>query len=268
MSTGKLLTEEKVFTIDGKDKDTRTINKEIRQAINDGYKDITVANPGSKHNLAVALIDPISHWAKDHKFQPASLEKYGWKPAVTLTDVKITFDGSVGYYCAGMCDGPTIHVRGRAGWAVAENLMSGTVIVEKVAGSSTGSCIRGGTLVVKGNAGGRTGIQQKGGTLIVGGDSGFNTGFMMQQGRIVVCGNITHGVGDSMYDGEIFVGGKIGSLGIDTKLVQPSQEEIAGISILLKSYGLDPNRDWKKIVAGKQLYNYDKLEPLDRRMIL
>jgi glutamate synthase domain-containing protein 3 len=269
LTTEKLLTKEKSFTIDGKNKDARVINKEIKDAVNDGYKDITVLNPGSKHNLAVALIDPNSPWSKDHGFQPAPLEKYGWKPGVSITDVKLTFDGSVGYYCAGMCDGPEIHVTGRAGWAVAENLMSGTVIVEKVAGSSTGSCLRGGTLVVKGNAGGRTGLQQKGGTIIIGGDSGFNTGFMMQQGRMVVCGDITHGAGDSMYDGEIFVGGKIGSLGIDTKLVQPSQEEIAGINILLKRYGLNPkNRDWKKIVAGKQLYNYDKLEPLDRRMIL
>lgn len=268
MATEKLLTREKGWTVDGKDRDAREINKEIKQAINDGCKDITVLNPGSKHNLAVALIDPNSHWARDHGFQPAALERYGSKPGVSLTDVKITLDGSVGYYCAGMCDGPTIHVKGRAGWAVAENLMSGTVIVEKVAGSSTGSCMRGGTLVVKGNAGGRTGIQQKGGTLIVGGDSGFNTGFMMQQGRIIVCGDITRGAGDSMYDGEIFVGGKIGSLGIDTKIVQPTQEEVASTSFLLKRYGLDPKHDWKKIIAGKQLYNYDKLEPLDRRMIL
>jgi len=255
-------------TIDALGKETREINKEIRRLISEGFKEITILNPGSKHNLAVAIIDPASSWARDHGFEPASPEKYGLPAGISVRDVTLIFEGSVGYYCAGLIDGPTVVIRGRAGWALAENMMGGTVICEKAAGSSLGSSLRAGTLVAKGNAGGRTGISQKGGTVVVGGNSGFNTGFMMQQGRMIICGNVGRGVGDSMYDGEIFVGGAIGSQGIDTKVVDPSAEDVREIEALLATHGLDGRREWKKIVAGKMLYNYDVLEPLERKIAL
>lgn len=249
-------------------KESRDINSEIKQLISSGARKISVQDPGSKHNLAIAIIDPSSHWARAHGFEPAPLEKYHLNPGISVKDVELTMEGSVGYYCAGLNDGPTIVIKGRAGWALAENMMGGNVICEKVAGSSTGSCIRSGTLVVKGNVGGRTGISQKGGTILVGGDSGFNTGFMMQAGRMVICGNVGRGVGDSMYDGEIFVGGHIASLGIDAKCVEATEHDFHEINSLLKQNGLEGDFDWKKIVAGKKLYNYDKLEPLERKIVL
>jgi len=255
-------------TIDAFEKETREINQEIRRLIAEGFKEVTILNPGSKHNLAVAIIDPASPWARDHGFEPASPEKYGLPSGMSVRDAALIFEGSVGYYCAGLMDGPTVIIKGRAGWALAENMLDGTVICEKVAGSALGSSLRGGTLVVKGNAGGRTGISQKGGTIVVGGNSGFNTGFMMQQGRMIICGNVGRGVGDSMYDGEIFVGGTIGSQGVDTKVVDPTAEGVREIEALLAAYGLDGRRDWKKIVAGKRLYYYDVLEPLERKIAL
>ena len=255
-------------TVDAGGKDVTAINHEIRALIAAGVKQITVLNPGSQHNLAVALLEPTSAAARHHGFEPAPLAKYHVGPDVRVDDVTITFDGSVGYFCAGLIDGPTIVVKGRAGWALAENMMGGTVICEKSAGSSTGSCLRGGTLVVKGDAGGRTGIQMKGGTVLVGGSSGFNSGFMMQQGRMVICGDCGPGLGDSMYDGEIFVGGAIGRLGVDTKEVEPSAGDVAELAALLARYGIPPPRRWRKIVAGKKLYNYDKLEPLERKIAL
>lgn len=255
-------------TVDVLGKETREVNLEIRRLIAEGAKEITILNPGSKHNLAVAIIDPASPSARDHGFEPASREKYGLPPGISVRDVTLIFEGSVGYYCAGLIDGPTVIIKGRAGWALAENMMDGLVICEKVAGSSLGSSLRGGTLVVKGNAGGRTGISQKGGTIVVGGNSGFNTGFMMQQGRMIICGSVGRGVGDSMYDGEIIVGGTIGSQGIDTKVIDPTVEEVREIEALLAAHGLDGRRNWKKIVAGKMLYNYDQLEPLERKIAL
>ncbi len=226
--------------VDGSNLDTRHINAAIRAAIAAGHSAIRLLNPGSKHSLAVALFEPV----------------------------QITVEGSVGYFGATMGDGPAIHITGRAGWSLAEGMMSGEVVVDKNAGSSTAASLRGGTVVVKGSVGGRTGIQQKGGTIIVGGDSGFLTGFMMQRGRMIICGDIGRAAGDSMYDGEIFVGGKIASLGVDTMLVEPTALELAEITAHLAQYGLPTDRAWKKIAAGKALYNYDSLEPLERKMML
>ncbi len=65
--------------------------------------------------------------------------------------VDITVHGSTGYYCAGMNKQATIRIKGSAGPGVAENMMSGTVIVDGDA-SQYGATGRGGLLVIKGNA--------------------------------------------------------------------------------------------------------------------
>jgi glutamate synthase domain-containing protein 3 len=226
--------------IDAAALDTRHINSAVRKAIAEGHTSITIRNPGSKHSICPAIFD----------------------------EVDITIDGSVGYFGVTMGDGVRVRITGRAGWSLAEGMMSGEIVVEKNSGSSAGASLRGGTLVVKGSVGGRTGIQQKGGTIVVGGDSGFLTGFMMQRGRMIICGNIGRAAGDSMYDGEIFVGGEIASLGVDTLLVQPTEKELAEIRAELARYGLPSDRPWKKIAAGKALYNYDSLEPAERKMML
>ena len=50
--------------------------------------------PGAQHNLGVGIVEPV----------------------------RLQFEGSVGYYCAGMSDGPTVAIRGSAGWGVAEGM--------------------------------------------------------------------------------------------------------------------------------------------------
>ena len=132
-----------------------------------------------------------------------------------LTRCKITFEGSLGYFGVGLIDGPEIQINGRVGWSVAENMMSGVVVIESNAGSLAGAALRGGDLVVKGQVGARTGIDQKGGTIVVMGDAGSMTGFMMQRGRQIICGDVGPGLGDSMYDGTLYVAGKVKALGID-----------------------------------------------------
>src|SRR6476619_4053385 len=180
-------TTPKVAEIDGEtavfdaaDMTTRKINLELKWLINEqGVKDVTVKNPGSKHSLGVGI----------------------------LTRCRITFEGSLGYFGLGVIDGPEVVVEGRVGWAVCENMMSGVVRIMKNAGSLTGAALRGGDVVVTGSVGARSGVDQKGGTILVGGDAGAVTGFMLQRGRIIVCGNVGPHLGDSMYDGTIYVGG-------------------------------------------------------------
>jgi glutamate synthase domain-containing protein 3 len=111
----------------------------------------------------------------------------------------------------------------------------------------------------------------KGGTILVGGDTGAFSGFMMQRGRIVVLGNAGKYLGDSMYDGIIYVGGKISSLGVDAVPAAMTDQDVAWLSRKLKLYGMKAPTDLadlQKIVAGKRLWNYDNLEPAEKKIVL
>jgi glutamate synthase domain-containing protein 3 len=223
--------------------DTVTINRKIRELLNGGYGTIRVRNPMAKHSLAVGILGRL----------------------------KLTFEGSLGYFGCGLIDGPNIHVSGRVGWSCAENMMAGTVVIDRNAGSLFGAAIRGGDLVCKGDAGSRTGIDMKGGTILVGGSTGAFSGFMMQRGRMVVLGNAGKNLGDSMYDGIIYVGGKIESLGVDAVPGEMTDLDVAWLNRKLAMYNLEaPNgvQNMQKIVAGKQLWNYDNLEPSEKKIVL
>ena len=149
--------------------------------------------------------------------------------------------------------------------------MSGTVVVEKNAGSTFGAAIRGGDLVCKGDVGSRTGIDMKGGTILVGGRTGAFSGFMMQRGRMVVCGDAGKNLGDSMYDGTIYVGGKIADLGVDAVEGEITDLDVAWLRKKLAMYDLaaaNGVENMTKIVSGKQLWNYDNLEPTEKKLVL
>jgi methylamine---glutamate N-methyltransferase subunit B len=226
---------------DARDLTIRKINAELRRLLyEEGVKDVTVLNPGAKHSLGVGI----------------------------LTRCRITFDGSLGYFGCGLIDGPEIHIKGRVGWSSCENMMSGVVVIDGNAGSLTGAAIRGGDLVIHGRVGARTGIDQKGGTIIVGGSAGSMTGFMMQRGRQIILGDVGPGLGDSMYDGEIYVGGKVKSLGVDCVPGEWTAADTEFIERKFRIYGLGDPPELQKFVCGKQLYNYDTLEPSERKLVL
>ena len=226
---------------DAKDLTTRQINLELRRLLYElGVTDVTVENPGAKHSLAVGI----------------------------LTRCRITFEGSLGYFGCGLGDGPEIHVKGRVGWSSCENMMSGVVVIDSNAGSLTAAAIRGGDVVVKGQVGARTGIDQKGGTVIVLGDAGSMTGFMMQRGRQIICGDVGPGLGDSMYEGTLYVGGKVKSLGIDCVPGEWTDADTELVTRKFRIYGLGEPPELQKFVCGQKLYNYDQLEPSERKLVL
>jgi glutamate synthase domain-containing protein 3 len=238
----------KVATIEGSkarfdaaEMTTRQINLELRWLLYElGIKEVEIDNPGSRHSLGVGI----------------------------LTRCKITFNGSLGYFGCGIIDGPEIHIKGRVGWSACENMMSGVVVVESNAGSLTGAAMRGGDFVIKGRVGARTGIDQKGGSIIIGGDAGSTTGFMMQRGRIIICGNAGPGLGDSMYDGDIYVAGKVKSLGVDCVPGEMTDADTEIIERKFRIYGLGTPPAFQKFVCGKALYNYDQLEPAERKLVI
>ena len=59
-------------------------------------------------------------------------------------EVEVEIEGHVGYYCAGMNKRATVRVHGNAGPGVAENMMSGLVVVDGNASQSAGATGRGG----------------------------------------------------------------------------------------------------------------------------
>ena len=227
--------------LDASDLTTRKINAELRWLIYEqGVTDVTVLGPSARHSLGVAI----------------------------LARCRIRFEGSLGYFGCGLIDGPEVEITGRVGWSVAENMMSGVVVVESNAGSLAGAALRGGDLVVKGDVGARTGIDQKGGTILVLGNAASMTGFMMQRGRQIICGDIGPGLGDSMYDGTIYVGGEIASLGIDCVEAEWGDADTELVERKFANYGLGKPPELRKFVSGKKLYNYDILEPSERKLVL
>jgi len=229
--------------LDTDDMTSTEVNSKIRALMAEGYGTIVIKNPRGKHSIGVGI----------------------------LSRLNLIIEGSTGYFGVGLIDGPNVRITGRVGWSCAENMMSGTVIIEKNAGSTFGAALRGGDLVCMGSVGSRTGIDMKGGSIIVGGDTGALSGFMMQRGRMVFCGNAGKDLGDSMYDGTIYVGGDIKSCGVDAIEAELTDLDKAWLTRKLTQYGLMPDKGvdhFTKVVAGKQLWNYDNLEPSEKKLIL
>ena len=226
--------------VDAMDLSCRELNEKMHSLMKEGYGTIVVKNPQGKHSLGVGILNKLN----------------------------LIFEGSLGYFGVGSIDGPVVRITGRVGWSCAENMMAGKVVIEKNAGSCFGAAIRGGDLVCKGSVGARTGIDMKGGTIIIGGDAGAFTGFMMQRGRIVILGDVGENLGDSMYDGTIFVLGSIKSLGSDAVEAELTDLDKKWLKRKLEVAEIGSDVDLSKItkvVAGKKLWNYDALEPTERK---
>ncbi len=227
-------------TIDVEKLNAPEVNKKIKASMKQGYGTIVLKNPGAKHSLGVGILNKLN----------------------------LIIEGSLGYFGIGSVDGPVVRISGRVGWSCAENMMAGKVVIEKNAGSCFGAAIRGGDLICKGSVGARSGIDMKGGTIIIGGNAGAFTGFMMQRGRIVILGDVGPNLGDSLYDGTIFVGGKIESLGADAIEAEMTELDVDWLKRKLKVAEIDKKVDFSKmtkIVSGKKLWNYDNLEPTERK---
>ncbi len=223
----------------GAGKTTQEINAEIKRLIAQGATGVYVDNPDARHNLGVALLDPV----------------------------QVTFDGSVGYYCAGMIDGPTVQVNGSAGWGLAESMLTGTVIVRGSAGNGAAATIRGGTVVIHGDAAARAGVSMKGGVVLIAGNCGYMAGFMAQKGTLIVCGDAGAAFCDSMYEGVGFVGGNITDLGNDAAIEEPTAADRAFLETTLSRHLGNDRPDilsrlpqFKKVIAGRRLWNFDKRE--------
>jgi methylamine---glutamate N-methyltransferase subunit B len=229
----KIPTEPSTVTLACGDLTTRAINQAIRAAIAAGANRIQLLDPAARHNLGVALPEGI----------------------------ELVIEGSAGYYAGGLNDGATITIHGSAGWGAGESMLDGTIIVDGNAGNAVAASIRAGTVVVRGDASTRAGIAMKGGILIVAGSVGPMAGFMMQKGVLVVCGDAGDGIADSMYSGTVFLGGRNGELGADAVFDEVTPADCDLVTAALERWDVPaPTAGFRKLVAGKRLWNFQQSE--------
>jgi glutamate synthase domain-containing protein 3 len=173
-------------------------------------------------------------------------------------EIEVEIEGHVGYYCAGMNKLATVRVHGNASTGVAENMMSGTVVVDGYASQSAGATGHGGLLVVHGDASARCGISMKGIDIVVRGSVGHLSGFMAQKGRLVVCGDAGEALGDSIYEARLYVRGRVAGLGADCVEKELREEHAAELRELLARAGIDDvdPAEFRRYGSARRLYNF------------
>ena len=207
----------------------RDVNEDIQAALASG-NEVRVVNTLSRHNLGIGLPD----------------------------NAKISFEGSVGYYCGGLNVGATVEIERNAGWAVGEGMSKGHITVGGYAGMSCGAAMIGGTIHVKGDAGPRCGVAMKGGNIVVEGKIGYQSGFMAHSGKIIALGGAGESCADALWEGEVWVAGDVASYGVDVNIVEPTAEEVAEVDAILDPLGLvDSSRNWRKMVSGQRLWYFE-----------
>ena len=164
----------------------------------------------------------------------------------------------MGYYCAGMNKLATVRVHGNASTGIAENMMSGLVVVEGSVSQSAGATAHGGLLVVHGDAAARCGISMKGVDIVVRGSVGHLSAFMAQTGNLVVCGDAGDALGDSIYEARLYVRGTVAGLGADCIEKEMRDEHVEQVRELLERAGIDDvdAADFRRYGSARQLYNF------------
>ncbi len=214
-----------MVTIDLAATPVRQANDIIRDCGSRG-EGVEVVNPDARHHIGVGLTHEIT----------------------------VRIRGSAGYFCAGLTDGPRFEVDNNVGWALADNMYRGSVVVGGNAGAIPGVAIRGAEVVVRGNMGSRAGQVMKAGTLCCAGNASFMAGYMMYGGRIVIVGDSGEKVGEDMTGGEIYVGSTVHSLGSDASMTDISSDETDSVMEFLDRYRIPFKGRFQKIVnAGKKL---------------
>ena len=173
-------------------------------------------------------------------------------------ELEVEIDGHVGYYCAGMNKLATVVVRGNASTGIAENMMSGRVIVDGSVSQSAGATAHGGLLVVHGDAAARCGISMKGVDIVVRGSVGHLSAFMAQTGNLVVCGDAGDALGDSIYEARLYVRGSVAGLGADCIEKEMRGDHVAQVRDLLAAAGIDDvdPAEFRRYGSARKLYNF------------
>jgi methylamine---glutamate N-methyltransferase subunit B len=226
MATPQVI-EDPVVEVDLAAVSVRELNQQLHEA---GGGRVLIRNPGGKHSIAVGLDGPF----------------------------EVEIGGHVGYYCAGMNKRALVQIHGNCGVGVAENMMSGTVIVDGSASQSAAATARGGLLVINGDASARCAISLKGAEVVVRGSIGHMGAFMAQRGALVVCGDAGDALGDSLYEARLYVRGSVAALGADCIEKEMRSEHRDQLASLLARAGFEDisPAEFRRYGSARQLYNF------------
>lgn len=204
----------------------RELNGRLHEAAHGSPARWRVLNPGGFHAIATGLAGPLG----------------------------VDIDGHVGHYCAGMNKQAHVRVYGNAGMGVAENLMSGSVVVDRDASQAAGAAGRGGLLVIRGKAAARCAIAMNGVDIVVGGSVGHASASMARRGRLVVCGDTGDALGDSIHGGHIYVAGRVAGLGWGCVEKPIEEKHIVELRELLRAAAVDADpADFRRYGSAREL---------------
>ncbi|MBI5827471.1 MAG: hypothetical protein HZB84_04040 [Deltaproteobacteria bacterium] len=237
-----------MLEIDAKGAYYRDLNRQVREAVARGEKEIRLKNVNGQYYIGDGL-------------RGASV---------------ITIEGVPGNDLAAFMDGPTLRVKGNAQDNIANTMNSGKVIIEGNAGDVLGYGMRGGKLHIRGSVGYRVGIHMKGmkkqaPTIIVGGCAGDFFGEYMAGGVLILLGLddrdgaplVGDYLGTGMHGGVIYVRGEVDKdiCGAEVGVMDPDDEDrkvlMESLTEYCKDFGLELEEVMKK--------GFKKLVPVSSR---
>ena len=229
------------LTIDAKGMHYTPLNRQIREALANGAREVTV------------------NGVLGQRFIGSGLQG----------DATITINGVPGGDLAMFMSGPTIIVHGNADHAPGNTMDSGKVVIHGSAGDAVAHSMRGGKIFIRGNIGYRGGIhmkqyEEKRPILVVGGAAQTFLGEYMAGGLLIVLDldETMHacGIGSGIHGGEIIIRGDVddASLAAGAKKVPLTDEDRKRIAPVIREFagdfGLDPepllNADYTRIVPA------------------
>jgi len=221
----------KTVEIDAKDLHYTPLNLQIRKAVSEGAKEITVRNIMGQRFIADGL----------------------------KGDVSLILHGVAGGDLGMFMSGPDVTLYGNADHAPGNTMDAGSIAIHGSAGDAVAHSMRGGKIFVRDTIGYRGGIHmkqylEKRPVLVLGGSARSFLGEYMAGGLILVLRRFPdtmddeRGIGSGIHGGEIFIRGTISDdcLGVGTKKDTCSMEEIARITPLIHEFAakfeIDPSQ--------------------------
>ena len=121
---------------------TREINRLLREAAKAGQAEIVLEHPDARHNLGVALLDPV----------------------------RVRIDGNAGSGVAASIRGGTVVVRGQAAARAGVSMKGGTLVIGGNCGPMAGFMMQKGRIIICGDAADALADSMYEGVVFVGGD--------------------------------------------------------------------------------------------------
>lgn len=231
----------------------KSLNEQIRNAVNKGSKEIVLNNVNGQRYIGDALKNPV----------------------------KITINGVPGNDLAAFMDGPTIVVNNNVQDGTGNTMNSGKIVVHGDAGDIVGYAMRGGKIFVKGDVGYRVGIHMKSykesyPVVVVGGYAYDFLGEYMAGGIIIVLAMKedelsrrwqSRFIGTGMHGGTIFLRREVKDyqLGKEVGVTAPDSEDQKMLKKHVTEFAAEFDYNVTDLLKGKFYKLYPKyLRPYGR----